>query len=975
MPSQQTEPSVNTALGGLLKRMVGACLVRSEHTQLIVGHPAWQLDNLITAPGRSPVVVEAEFMPAYTAEQEAADRLGRIVIGESRAIEAAIALRYPTPLRTAADLNEALQQTRLSWCVLYDEFDKDERRIRFPESGWLDGGIEDLADLIRLVSMPQKEVNRAADSLQAGIERAASVLDEMSDTQRGIVRAVADLLGMRNVPQTRRMACAIIANALVFHERIAGMHEGVKPLHMVCGPGVANPQEETLSAWDQILAINYFPIFAIAKDIVEQLPSGAAAHILAALRETAQEIDAAGIDNAHDLTGRIFQRLIADRKYLATFYTRPASAALLARLAVAKLQDIDWSDADAIGKLRVGDFACGTGALLSAVYDQIAARHERAGGDPAKLHAPMMEQVLYGCDVMPSAVHITGATLAGGQPNIDYQQSRLYTMPYGRQEDGGVQVGSLELLKESHLLTLFNTSDPALRTGSAGEETAAQVTVDIPDIGFDLVIMNPPFTSNTKHFDAGDAVLNAAFAAFNATEADQADMAAEVKKLAKGTTYHGHAGLGSAFVSIAHRKLKKGGVMAFVLLASMVNASSWKKVRTLLAAEYEDLTILTIAEGEDHALSFSNDTGVAECLVIARKRPAKRVPSDADSRGKFTSILGRPRNLADASGMAMALSRHESIRKVEGGPFGGTIVSIGDEHVGETLDAPAPHSDAGWGAARLSDAAVGQIAASLSDGKLWLPPNAYPTELAISALGKIGRRGLDSQLFISTAHKGPFKRASASPTATYPALWTHNAQRETKILCHPDSQFIVRPGMELNASNRWESVSRSHVSRGFRFTSQPLAVAMTETKAAGGRAWPNVIFDNDTYDCAFALWGNCTLGLLLYWWHSNRSQAGRGDMTVKTMHNLPILDLTSLNAIQLFNAEAIFDEFRELELEPAYLADADPNRALLDRRVICDLLGFDEDVYEGVRRLAAKWCAEPSVHGGKARPPGAKLVI
>ena len=28
-----------------------------------------------------------------------------------------------------------------------------------------------------------------------------------------------------------------------------------------------------------------------------------------------------------------------------------------------------------------------------------------------------------------------------------------------------------------------------------------------------------------------------------------------------------------------------------------------------------------------------------------------------------------------------------------------------------------------------------------------------------------------------------------------------------------------------------------------------------------------------------------------------------------------------------------------------------------------------------VHRLAAKWCAEPSVHGGKARPKGAKLVI
>ena len=54
---------------------------------------------------------------------------------------------------------------------------------------------------------------------------------------------------------------------------------------------------------------------------------------------------------------------------------------------------------------------------------------------------------------------------------------------------------------------------------------------------------------------------------------------------------------------------------------------------------------------------------------------------------------------------------------------------------------------------------------------------------------------------------------------------------------------------------------------------------------------------------------------------------------------------------------------------------ADANRALLDRRVVCDMLGFDAAVYEGVRMLAAKWCAEPSVHGGKRRPAGARLVV
>ena len=51
----------------------------------------------------------------------------------------------------------------------------------------------------------------------------------------------------------------------------------------------------------------------------------------------------------------------------------------------------------------------------------------------------MMEEVLYGCDVMPSAIHITGSTLSGVEPSIGFGTSRLYTMPYGRMKDGSVR--------------------------------------------------------------------------------------------------------------------------------------------------------------------------------------------------------------------------------------------------------------------------------------------------------------------------------------------------------------------------------------------------------------------------------------------------------------------------------------------------------------------------------------------------------
>ena len=172
----------------------------------------------------------------------------------------------------------------------------------------------------------------------------------------------------------------------------------------------------------------------------------------------------------------------------------------------------------------------------------------------------------------------------------------------------------------------------------------------------------------------------------------------------------------------------------------------------------------------------------------------------------------------------------------------------------------------------------------------------------------------------------------------------------------------------------WATASRAHLNLDFRFNSQPLAVTITEQASVGGRAWPNATFPDTRFDHPFTLWSNSTLGLLLFWWHANRQHDGRGTTTIRAVESLPVLDFRALSDEQLVTAAAIFDEFRDTELLPAYLADADANRALLDRRVVCDLLGFDKDIYRAVRRLAAKWCAEPSVHGGKSRPKDARLV-
>ena len=964
---RQTEPNANNALGSLLQEMLPRSQVRSENTQAISGHPGLRPDIIVTAPGRSPVVIEAEYMPARTVEPEAKARLGLEVASNGRIIEAAIALRYPDAISDAHDLRAALSSARLGYCV----FTEDGGESRFPESGWLEGAVEDVADMVRLVSVPQRAVDRATTTLQEGIDGAASLLDELNETRSGVTTAIARLLGMTNVPQTRRMACAIIANALVFHERIAGMHDEVKSLALVCGDGVDNPQGQVLAAWDDILKINYWPIFAIAKDILVQIPSGDAANILRRLRSTAQAVNATGVDNAHDLTGRIFQRLIADRKYLATFYTLPASAALLARLAVAKIEGVDWSSPEAIGRLRIGDFACGTGALLSAVYEQIAARHERAGGDAEALHKVMMEEVLYGCDVMPSAVHITGSTLSGVEPSVLFNNSHLYTMPYGRMKDDSVKIGSLELLQSSNVLTLFNTSDPAMRTGSAGEETAAQVRAEIPDAGYDLVIMNPPFTRATNHEGAHADITNPAFAAFDATDDDQTAMGGRVNRLGDDTCYHGNAGIASAFAALAHKKLKPGGVLALVLPLSVANGLSWKGVREMLAGEYADLEILSIA-ANGYSMSFSSDTGMAECLVIAHKFKPGKTPQD---RVHFTSLQRRPRGFAHASSLAGGLLDGDQVRRLEDGPYGGTLLMVGEELAGETITAPHDTDGDNWGAVRLADYSLAQAAYFLFHSRLWIPGSAFSVHLKTATLGDMGKLGLVDRDITGPAPRGPFDKVASSPTATYPALWNHNARKETRMVCLPDSQLLVRPGMEDKAADVWATASRTHLNRDFTFGSQALSVAFTDMESIGGRVWPNVIFSDERLDYAFAVWSNSTLGLLSYWWHSSRQQSSKASMTIRSAGSLPILDLRALTDEQLRTAEAIFNDFRDLELKPAYLADADPNRALLDRRVVCDLLGFDEDTYAAVRRLAAKWCAEPSVHGGKPRPKNSKLVV
>ena len=300
-----------------------------------------------------------------------------------------------------------------------------------------------------------------------------------------------------------------------------------------------------------------------------------------------------------------------------------------------------------------------------------------------------------------------------------------------------------------------------------------------------------------------------------------------------------------------------------------------------------------------------------------------------------------------ASSLAGRLLDGSRVRRIEDGPYGATPLTVGEELARGTITTPRSGDGESWGAVRLSDYSLAQTAYALAQSKLWLPGSAASVELKMAPLNHLGNLGTYHLDIIGPAPRGPFNKVAPSPTSTYPSLWNHNAQNETTIVCDSDSQLQVRQGMEEKAAHVWATASRSHLNLDFRFNSQPLAVAFAERHSLGGRAWPNVSFNDKQFDYAFAAWGNSTLALLCSWWRSNRQVAGRGTTTITAAPSLPMLDLSALSAEQLRTSEAIFNELRGKELKPAYLADADPNRALLDRRVVCDLLVLQRRFMEG----------------------------
>ena len=339
-------PELAIALRGKHPRWAEDDRIGAEQSGVIQDHPGQRPDIVIHHPGGAPVIIETEFEPALTVEADARARLGKIIGAAGDEVEQAIAVRVPAALRgDQGHLAEQIAGAEFQYCVFSQT--EDEPR-RWPESGWLRGGIDDLAGLIEQVALSERRIAEGMRILEEGVSQAAKILRiELQGVSAGVLRKIANALHQEDGEQTSRMAMAIVVNALTVHTGIAGAHN-IPTLAESRRSGRRLVKERVLDTWDYIVEeINYWPIFKIASDVLVPIPDGTARAVLQRLRGVAIALDELGATSTQDLAGQMFGRLITDRKFLATFYTLPSSAALLAELAVSKL-DVDWSDRDAL---------------------------------------------------------------------------------------------------------------------------------------------------------------------------------------------------------------------------------------------------------------------------------------------------------------------------------------------------------------------------------------------------------------------------------------------------------------------------------------------------------------------------------------------------------------------------------------------------------------------------------------------------
>ena len=731
--------------------------------------------------------------------------------------------------------------------------------------------------------------------------------------------------------------------------------------------------------------------------ILQILPAATAARVLDEVHRSVSQIMALGVSKSGDVYGALYQGMLgSDRKRAAAFYTRPEAATLLAGLVMPGSDDPVWREPGNLESLRIADFACGTGMLLTAAVRHVM--NNSPGTYDHLTHKRMLEESVYGFDILPTATHLTASNLSGLFPQANCDDMRIYQMPIGEKREKRVgsgdepDLGSLDLIRSNAKFTVSGYRHGGRRgLGSTREAT-------INDESCDYVLMNPPYVRATNHGAAHTDPVPP-FAVFGIPPDIQLKMAGHNKRMFGGVCAHGNAGLGSYFMAITNRTLRAGGTFGIILPATVAAGDSWKDVRALLSRYYEDLMIVfvggsvgagvegvgaglepqngavadgavadgavadgAVADGAvaDGAVAadggggsitktYSSDTGMNEVLLIGRKiSAAKKIPAaDSVARIKLVLLDRLPHTNLEALETAKAIRRimPNSLET----DMGDTSIMLGKSVIGNMLDCPA--EGARWWVGRASNTRLLSYAYNMAHGNIDGIKMSVFTKYAKT--GKLHRDiwGVKKD----GSPRGPFEKAPLRRTSRYKSLGGNDSETQRRMVVEPDMALEKRHSVEPERVREvLDTATRTYLNTQLRYTSQRIAAAYTREKYVGGRAWPNIILHNPAYEKAFTVWFNSVFGILTYWAYAGGQHQGRGVMGVNMFRILPMLDFDSLSKRQVKAFDKLFDDTCGDELLEVNRLDEDPVRQKIDRGIMKILGVSDDDIGWLYRQIAAE---------------------
>ena len=264
---KNVESSINIALGRLLcqhnPEWIQDKTLFAECTDVLLENNSLQPDLLVQPRGGQPVAIETEFKTGPQVDREARSRLGLTVKISNEPIESAISVGMPEVLRRNPD---RLRSVRLDYATHH--LDADASVTRWPEADWLKGTVDRLADAVELVSLSEKRLQAGAAILEDTIELVTMMLRQRVSDHA--LEVMAELLHQGDSEQTTKMAVSILVNAFVFHYAIEGQSKI---------PSITELRDNNYSAssidvaWGDILMVNYWPVFSLARSILRSIPA------------------------------------------------------------------------------------------------------------------------------------------------------------------------------------------------------------------------------------------------------------------------------------------------------------------------------------------------------------------------------------------------------------------------------------------------------------------------------------------------------------------------------------------------------------------------------------------------------------------------------------------------------------------------------------------------------------------------------